>query len=169
MSEGTELEKHQTEKANEVSKVRSSYLDNGGEDDTESPGCGIFGKYPLVSLLIFAVCGIALGVGLSYWRPEDNDEARLKKEVMRWIGLLGDIWIRALKAVVLPLVFFNVVLATVEMINLGKASKIGWFTIGTYLATTVSAAIFGVISTAIFSRFYSSIEIPPPGKLNELC
>ena len=33
-------------------------------------GCCIFGKYPIISLLSFVALGLAVGIGLSYWRPE---------------------------------------------------------------------------------------------------
>ncbi len=74
------------------------------EDEEVTPaGCGILGRYPVLSVLAFAAVGIGMGVGLSYWSPDDDDDS--KEKVLKWIGLLGDLFIRALKCVVLPLVF----------------------------------------------------------------
>ena len=51
--------------------------DDGEEGDdnlvsTTNPGCGVIGQYPLISLLIAAILGIGVGIGLNYWEP-DND------------------------------------------------------------------------------------------------
>eukprot|EP00560_Eucampia_antarctica_P009259 CAMPEP_0197828274 /NCGR_PEP_ID=MMETSP1437-20131217/4879_1 /TAXON_ID=49252 ORGANISM="Eucampia antarctica, Strain CCMP1452" /NCGR_SAMPLE_ID=MMETSP1437 /ASSEMBLY_ACC=CAM_ASM_001096 /LENGTH=506 /DNA_ID=CAMNT_0043429443 /DNA_START=166 /DNA_END=1686 /DNA_ORIENTATION=+ len=121
-----------------------------------SPGCGIFGRYPLTSLAVFAILGLSVGIGLSYWETDSDS----KDILIQWLGLLGDLFVRALKCIVIPLVFFNVVLATVEMVKMGKASSIGWITIGVYAATTVLAAIFGVLSTLIFAGQYSAKTFP---------
>jgi len=133
------------------------------DEDVESPGCGWFGRNPLQALLIFATLGLGVGVGLSFWRPETEDEQWTKDIIVRWLGLLGDIFIRALKCLVIPLVFFNIILATVEMLSMGKASSIGWKTIGAYFLTTGFASVFGAISTIIWSRFYTSEDLPVVG------
>lgn len=77
-------------------------------------GCGILGRYPIISVTSFAAIGVAIGVGLSYWEPDDDDQ---KDTVLKWIGLVGDLFIRCLKAVVLPLVFCNVAVSIVDMIG----------------------------------------------------
>jgi len=125
-----------------------------------SPGCGIFGRYPLTSLAVFAILGLIVGIGLSFWDPDTASAQDSKDILIRWLGLLGDIFVRALKCIVIPLVFFNVVLATVEMVKMGKASSIGWITIGVYAATTALAAIFGVLSTLMFAGQYSEKTFP---------
>eukprot|EP00587_Corethron_hystrix_P003821 CAMPEP_0113321272 /NCGR_PEP_ID=MMETSP0010_2-20120614/14808_1 /TAXON_ID=216773 ORGANISM="Corethron hystrix, Strain 308" /NCGR_SAMPLE_ID=MMETSP0010_2 /ASSEMBLY_ACC=CAM_ASM_000155 /LENGTH=512 /DNA_ID=CAMNT_0000179343 /DNA_START=39 /DNA_END=1577 /DNA_ORIENTATION=- /assembly_acc=CAM_ASM_000155 len=131
--------------------------DLGHEPMDIAPGCGILGQYPLTTLLVFAVLGIVLGIIFSNWKPESGSvEDNTKDIVIQWIGLLGDIFIRALKCVVVPLVFFNVVIATMEMMSMGKASSVGWKTILVYFVTTLFATICGVISTLIFANFYST-------------
>jgi len=50
------------------------------EENVPSKGCGIIGRYPIVSILVFAAAGIGLGIGLSYWQPEDPDELNTKQE-----------------------------------------------------------------------------------------
>jgi len=134
------------------------------EENVPSKGCGIIGRYPIVSILVFAAAGIGLGIGLSYWQPEDPDELNTKQEVLRWVGLIGDLFIRALKAIVLPLVFINVSISVVDMMSLGRASKIGWTTIGLYFLTTIGASVLGIISIVIFrSKFTSEnfVEVGP--------
>lgn len=97
--------------------------DNHG-DSTPSAGCGILGRYPLITLIVFATAGIATGVGLSYW----EDDGDTKDITIKWIGLLGDLFIRALKCLVLPLIFVSVTLAVLEMMAIGRAGSVGWKT-----------------------------------------
>ena len=44
--------------------------------------------------VLFAFLGIAVGIGLSYWEPDDMET---KDKVLKWLGLIGDLFIRALK------------------------------------------------------------------------
>lgn len=80
-------------------------------------------------------------------------------------------FIRALKAVVLPMVFINVTISVVEMMGLGRASSIGWLTIGLYLVTTILAAILGIISIVSFKSLFEqgSFEDAPPAQVTLGC
>lgn len=118
-----------------------------------STGCGILGRYPVLSVLAFALAGVAVGVGLSTWEPEDPED---KDVAVKWLGLIGDMFIRALKAVVLPLVFVNVILSMVDMMSVGRASAVGGKTIGMYLLTTAIASIIGIVSIMIFKGTFKT-------------
>jgi len=120
-------------------------------DESPSPGCGILGRNPLLAVLIFASSGIGLGVGLSFWEPEDPET---KSNVLLWLGLVGDMFIRSLKAVVLPMVFVSVILSIVDMMDMGKASAIGYKTIAWYTTTTAIASIVGLVSVLIFKPLF---------------
>merc|ERR1712194_50786 len=52
----------------------------------------------------------------------------------------------------------NVIISVVDMMSIGKASSIGWTVIGLYLTTTVTAAVFGCISSLIFMGAYNTEE-----------
>jgi Na+/H+-dicarboxylate symporter len=121
-------------------------------DGAPSSGCGILGRYPILSVLLFAGVGLATGIGLSFWEPEDMEK---KKKTLKWLGLIGDLFIRSLKCVVLPLVFVNVIISVMEMMKVGKASAIGWKTIGLYLLTTIIACILGIITTVSMKSLYT--------------
>eukprot|EP00980_Cylindrotheca_fusiformis_P009004 scaffold1931_cov77-Cylindrotheca_fusiformis.AAC.1 len=131
--------------------------ENADQQETHVPraGCGILGRYPVISVLIFAVVGVGIGVGLSAWDPSDPTD---KEVAVKWIGLIGDMFIRVLKAVVLPLVFVNVILSIVEMMAVGRASTVGGKTIGMYLLTTLIASIIGIISILIFKTFFETAD-----------
>lgn len=87
-----------------------------------SLGCGILGRYPIISIVSFAAVGVGVGVALAGWNPDDPT---VKENVLKWIGLIGDVFIRCLKAVVLPLVFCNVAVSVVDMMMMGRASSVG--------------------------------------------
>jgi Na+/H+-dicarboxylate symporter len=55
---------------------------------------------------------------------------------------------------------FTVIIAVVEMMAVGKASSIGWYVTGLYIATTVMAAFFGTMSTLMFRGLYSTENFP---------
>jgi Sodium:dicarboxylate symporter family len=121
--------------------------------------CGWMDRNRLTGILLFAATGLAIGIGLSYWEPEDPET---KQKTMLWLGLIGDLFLRALKCFVLPLVFVSVIIAVVEMMDIGKASSIGWTVIGLYLFTTIMAGIFGVLASLMFQGLYTSEEFPAP-------
>jgi len=132
------------------------YDENEADAQAEAPkGCGILGRYPVLSVLAFAAAGIGLGLGLSYWEPENPQD---KETALKWIGLIGDMFIRALKCVVLPLVFVNVTLSVIDMMSVGRASSVGWKTIGLYLLTTLLASILGLISIVSFQGLFDQGE-----------
>ncbi|CAB9504092.1 Putative sodium-dependent excitatory amino acid transporter glt-4 [Seminavis robusta] len=123
------------------------------EANAHHTGCGVLGRYPVLSVLIFAATGLAIGIGLSAWEPEDPTD---KETAVKWIGLVGDMFIRALKAVVLPLVFVNVILSMIDMMSVGRASVVGGKTIGLYLLTTFVASIIGIVSILTFKGLFKT-------------
>ena len=107
-------------------QVKEVHEDGDEEEEEEIKnifgGCGPMKDYPVMTVILCAAIGIAAGVGLSFWDPDD---ANTKTVTLQWIGLIGDMFIRALKCVVLPLVFVNVIISVVDMMSVGKASIIG--------------------------------------------
>jgi len=129
--------------------------EQAAEPTTKGGCCVFFNNYPITAILVFVVVGVGLGVGLSYWEPDDVED---KNILIQWIGLVGDLFIRALKCFVLPLVFVNIIIAVVDMMSVGKATSIGWTVIALYLITTITAAFFGSMSTLMFMKFYNTEE-----------
>lgn len=90
--------------------------DAGGEEKKKKKNCCgnfcyIMDTYPVTFVIIAAAIGIGLGIGLSFWKPDGSG----KYAVIMWIGLLGDLFIRALKCVVLPLVFVSIAVSVMDM------------------------------------------------------
>ena len=130
------------------------------EEKPSGIGCGPLAKYPILSVVGFAVVGIALGIGLGAWEPDNAD---VKMNVLKWIGLLGDLFIRALKAVILPLVFVNVAVSVVDMMLVGRASSVGVLAIVLYTATTMIASIIGLISILCFGGLFEQEKFEETG------
>jgi hypothetical protein len=64
--------------------------------------CGFFAfadRHSVCTMLAFAALGAGVGIGLSFWEPTDADA---KEIAIQWVGLIGDLFLRALKCAVLP-------------------------------------------------------------------
>jgi hypothetical protein len=61
--------------------------------------CAFTNRYPVFTIVSFAAIGLCIGVGLAYWEPTDSET---KQFVIQWVELIGDLFLRALKCVVLP-------------------------------------------------------------------
>jgi len=129
------------------------------ETSQQQMGCGILGRYPIISILVFAAVGIICGVGLSFWIPKSESEQSGKDATLQWLGLIGDLFIRLLTCFVLPLVFVTVVISVVDMMNAGKASAIGYRVICFYIFTTLMASIWGIIAALAFTPLYQTSEL----------
>ena len=154
-----------------VEKKKQNQHEEERHPATEPLGCGLLGRYPVLSVLLCASIGIGIGIGLSYWDPESSDDQHTKDVVLKWIGLVGDLFIRGLKCVILPLVFINVTVSVIDMMNVGKAGSIGWKTIALYLVTTVLAATAGILSILCFQGFFKegTFEDSPPATISLGC
>ena len=76
--------------------------------------CGVMDDHFVVFILVSAAIGIGIGIGLSIWNPQDYAD---KATAILWIGLLGDLFIRALKCIVLPLVFVSIAVSVMDMVS----------------------------------------------------
>jgi Na+/H+-dicarboxylate symporter len=109
-----------------------------------------------------ALTGTLLGVILSL---ENANE-----DLVSWIALPGDLFIRALKCIVLPLVFVNVILAVMQMAEAGKAGTVGSLTVLVYLGTTLAAALEGLAVVFMFQSLFSEEdEAPAATSIGFLC
>uniref|UniRef100_A0A2M4BKW5 Amino acid transporter n=1 Tax=Anopheles marajoara TaxID=58244 RepID=A0A2M4BKW5_9DIPT len=107
------------------------------------PNVWSFVKRNLLTLLTIlgVVIGIALGLGLRAVPAEG--ETWSARDVM-YINYVGDLFLRALKALILPLIVSSLI-AAVGSLDLSLSKKIGGRAVLYYLATTVLAVILGIV------------------------
>lgn len=105
----------------------------------------------VVLTVICAVVGSAVG---DYLAGRDID-----RDIINWVGLPGDLFVRALQCVALPLVAVKVVLAVFHLMAVGKAGRVAKYTVGVYLLTTFIAVLEGLAAVAIFDNGFRQINI----------
>uniref|UniRef100_A0A2M3Z6Q8 Amino acid transporter n=1 Tax=Anopheles braziliensis TaxID=58242 RepID=A0A2M3Z6Q8_9DIPT len=107
------------------------------------PNVWSFVRRNLLTLLTIlgVVIGIALGLGLRAV-PADG-ETWSARDVM-YINYVGDLFLRILKALILPLIVSSLI-AAVGSLDLSLSKKIGGRAVLYYLATTVLAVILGIV------------------------
>jgi Na+/H+-dicarboxylate symporter len=81
-------------------------------------------------ILIALILGVVLGV----WLPE----------YVKYISWMGDLFMRALKMVIIPLILTSIISGIVNIGSLKKLGKIGLKTISYYVATSVFAIVTGL-------------------------
>lgn len=89
-----------------------------------------------VQILIGMIAGIVIGlVALEF-----NGEPFIKNWVQPW----GQLFIRLLQLIAVPLVFISLIKGMTGLKDISKVSKIGGKTIGIYICTTVAAILLGL-------------------------
>uniref|UniRef100_A0A182Q9C9 Amino acid transporter n=1 Tax=Anopheles farauti TaxID=69004 RepID=A0A182Q9C9_9DIPT len=96
----------------------------------------------LTTLTILGVIvGIALGLGL---RAVPDDGETWSQRDVTYINYVGDLFLRTLKALILPLIVSSLI-AAVGSLDLSLSKKIGGRAVLYYLVTTVLAVILGIV------------------------
>jgi Na+/H+-dicarboxylate symporter len=80
-----------------------------------------------------------------------TDTSKISTDVVKLIGLLGDLWLRSLRAIVLPLIFTNMVMAAHSLSHIPEgAGRIAKHTLFYYMSTTFLACVEGLIICLLF-------------------
>ncbi|KAH8176843.1 sodium:dicarboxylate symporter family protein [Sarocladium implicatum] len=105
---------------------------------------GFFIMGHVLQIITAAVLAIALGIGISA-AVDVPESARVI------IGIPGDLWLRCLKAIVIPLIVCAMILAVQRLRAMqGEGGKLlARWTIGFYVITTIFSIIMSVIMTAL--------------------
>jgi serine/threonine transporter len=106
----------------------------------------IIKKYNSISLILRILCGLVIGAGLG-----------LAFEGVTALGLLGDIFVGALKAVA-PVLVFVLVISALAQGNDKLDSRFG-LVIGLYLISTLLASFVAVVGSFIFPQTLKLAEI----------
>jgi len=92
-------------------------------------------------LTILTVISVAIGLGLGIGLRYASEEAWIPRDAM-YLRLPGDLFLRALSALTLPLIFSSLVTA-IGSVDLNLSRKIGARALVYYLSTSVLAAVIG--------------------------
>ncbi|KAG9403924.1 hypothetical protein AC1031_005410 [Aphanomyces cochlioides] len=103
---------------------------------------------PSVRILVGCVLGIVVGYLMGKYGAS--------KEVVSWISLPGELFLRALTCVVVPLVFVNIFLSVVDMLASGHAAKSGIYTVVFFVLTTALAVLTSFASVLLFKVWFST-------------
>jgi Na+/H+-dicarboxylate symporter len=91
------------------------------------------------------IAGAVLGVIVGYSLQRSSPSAVL----VSWIGIPGNLFIRAIQCLVAPLVFCSLLVGMADMVAVGKAGAIGWRTAVCYLFTSAVSSCEGLIIVII--------------------
>ena len=97
-------------------------------------------------VMIGLVLGLAVGLGLRYGMGADTGGAFAE----RWISWLGDLFLRLIRMLIVPLVFFTLVSGIIAMGDPKRLGSLGVRTLATYFGTTAIAVTLGLIMATIF-------------------
>lgn len=95
-------------------------------------------------ILIGIILGLIFGLSINFVTNGQMDSGVLYG-IKLLFGYLGQIFIRLLKMIVVPLVFASIYMAIVNLGNISEIGKIGKKTIGYYFLTTALAVIMGLM------------------------
>ncbi len=95
-------------------------------------------------ILIGITSGLFFGLGMNFATDGQMDSGFLYG-LKTLFSYLGEIFIRLLKMMVVPLVFASIYMAIVNLENITEIGKIGKKTIGYYFLTTVLAVGMGIV------------------------
>ena len=93
-------------------------------------------------IMISLVAGIAVGLGMSFMGGRD---VAWIAAVCDFMAFLGNVFIRLIRMVIVPLVFFSIVSAMAELKDLKKLRSIGVKTILMFTFTTAIALTIGLV------------------------
>lgn len=114
------------------------------------------GFWPTFKRLYLGVPGILAGVVLGIVIGYCVNQTEPSSELTSWLGILGTLFINAVKCLVGPLVFCSLVVGMADMLAVGKAGKFGSRALGMYVITTVLAACEGLVWVVIFRPLFSN-------------
>lgn len=97
-------------------------------------------------VILALILGLALGLGLRYGMGAETGGAFAEQ----WISWAGDLFLRLIRMLIVPLVFFTLVSGIIAMGDPKRLGSLGIRTIATYFGTTAIAVTLGLIMATIF-------------------
>ncbi|KDO31013.1 hypothetical protein SPRG_19561 [Saprolegnia parasitica CBS 223.65] len=100
---------------------------------------------PLVSSIAVIVCcaiGVGVGILLAYLKTPEG--------VMQWVQLPGDLFVRALQCLIVPVVFCTMAVSVAEVVVLKRTSVLSWRTAAVFFFTSFLATVQGMLVAFIY-------------------
>ena len=92
-------------------------------------------------VLVALVLGLGVGIALRYGMGPEESGPFAKV----WIGWLGELFLRMIKMMIIPLVFFTLVSGVIAMGDPKKLGSLGGRAMGMYFGTTAVAVTIGLL------------------------
>ncbi|GAB9473405.1 hypothetical protein Gpo141_00010556 [Globisporangium polare] len=126
--------------------------DGLSDDETdESPSVGYVGSSSGLRLSVsYILVGVLLGVGLGIL----FSSIKVSALVVDWISLPGDLFLRALKSLVIPYVFCSVAVAIGDIVFVGKVSVVGLQTFKVFAIMWVTSGVLGMGVALLFRPLF---------------
>ena len=112
----------------------------------------LFHAWRRLTMLQQIALAIVAGVALGFLYPPAGEA----------IKPLGDIVLRLIKMIIVPLIFASIAVSVLELKEIGKAARVGSYSFGLYLMTTFFATAIAVIVAATAFQF---ANLPPSESL----
>lgn len=136
----------------------------------------------MIGLVLGAGVGLGLRYGLGVAIDPDTNAPMLNANgqpiwvaadiAETWIKPFGDAFIRLIRMLIMPLIFFTLTAGVVAMGDPKRLGSLGGRTIGMYMVTTIFAVSLGLIAATVFQpgAGFSGAEslVADPGKIQEL-
>ena len=116
---------------------------------------------PTAQLVACTVIGFILGIVIA--------NTSLSPVAKSWFGFPGELFLRALKCLVIPMIFLNMVCGVADISGLGQVGRVGSVTFKAYMFTTTIAAVEGLAVVLLFRGLFSiSSQVPSVEKNSKL-
>ncbi|MDG1262942.1 MAG: cation:dicarboxylase symporter family transporter, partial [Flavobacteriales bacterium] len=99
-----------------------------------------------IPLHIQVIIGLILGAGFAYL----SIIFEFNKFTLDYIKPIGDIFINLLKLIAVPLVLFSIIVGVASLGDVKKLGRLGSKTLLTYVLTTLTAVVLGLVLVNIF-------------------
>ncbi|OQR99705.1 dicarboxylate/amino acid:cation (Na or H) symporter (DAACS) family protein [Achlya hypogyna] len=96
------------------------------------------------AVIVGAVLGIGLGLLLS--------KLHVSGDVEEWLALPGTLFVRALRCLIVPLVFCTLLVSVAEIVLLNKASILTWRTAALFYTTSLLSTLQGMAAALVYKR-----------------
>jgi L-cystine uptake protein TcyP (sodium:dicarboxylate symporter family) len=103
--------------------------------------------------------GLLLGLAFGFFlQIIYGENSRTMQDTLVWTNVVGDIYVRLLRMVVMPLILITMIAAVVRMEAVQAVGKIGFSVVFVLIFTTMVAAVIGVVVSLAFGLSAESLS-----------